>query len=416
MRSRRDVPRRMSLTLLLQLASRNLWRHRRRNSLLLVSIAFAVVGLVFASSFIRAFQGSMQVDVIAALNGHIKVLAAGYRDDPSINHSFALDDTWRPNVPASQVMGWAVRISLPGVVMSERETRGIELVGVDPQAELSISFLGESEIEGEGLEGPEDGKLLIGAALAQRLQTGVGRRVVVITEGADGVSREIGYRITGLYRAKQPSVERIIAFTGIKNLQSNLDTTAYTEVSMRLNADEFEAGAKTSFKSDSAFTDMNVFDWRELNPEIAQMVELADFAFYIWFAILWIALSFGLVNALLTSVFERIREIGMLRTLGMRPASVLVQIVLESQIVVFYGLVLGILVGAGLVYLFQDGIDLAGFSQGLDTFGMRSVIMPQLLPADIIRLVVLSFVLGLVASLYPAWRALRLRPLVALQG
>ncbi|MCY4041175.1 MAG: FtsX-like permease family protein, partial [Gammaproteobacteria bacterium] len=364
----------MSLTLLLQLASRNLWRHRRRNSLLLVSIAFAVVGLVFASSFIRAFQGSMQVDVIAALNGHIKALAAGYQDDPSLNHSFALDDTWRPNVPESQVMGWAARISLPGVVMSERETRGIELVGVDPQAELSISFLGESEIEGEGLEGPEDGKLLIGAALAQRLQTGVGRRVVVITEGADGVSREIGYRITGLYRAKQPSVERIIAFTGIKNLQSHLDTTAYTEVSMRLNADEFEAGAKTSFKSDSAFTDVNVFDWRELNPEIAQMVELADFAFYIWFAILWIALSFGLVNALLTSVFERIREIGMLRTLGMRPASVLVQIVLESQIVVFYGLVLGILVGAGLVYLFQDGIDLAGFSQGLDTFGMRSVI------------------------------------------
>ncbi|MCY4322549.1 MAG: FtsX-like permease family protein [Gammaproteobacteria bacterium] len=406
----------MSLTLLLQLASRNLWRHRRRNSLLLVSIAFAVVGLVFASSFIRAFQGSMQVDVIAALNGHIKALAAGYQDDPSLNHSFALDDTWRPNVPESQVMGWAARISLPGVVMSERETRGIELVGVDPQAELSISFLGESEIEGEGLEGPEDGKLLIGAALAQRLQTGVGRRVVVITEGADGVSREIGYRITGLYRAKQPSVERIIAFTGIKNLQSHLDTTAYTEVSMRLNADEFEAGAKTSFKSDSAFTDVNVFDWRELNPEIAQMVELADFAFYIWFAILWIALSFGLVNALLTSVFERIREIGMLRTLGMRPASVLVQIVLESQIVVFYGLVLGILVGAGLVYLFQDGIDLAGFSQGLDTFGMRSVIVPQLLAADIIRLVVLSFVLGLVASLYPAWRALRLRPLVALQG
>ena len=406
----------MSLTLLLQLASRNLWRHRRRNSLLLVSIAFAVVGLVFASSFIRAFQGSMQVDVIAALNGHIKALAAGYQDDPSLNHSFALDDTWRPNVPESQVMGWAARISLPGVVMSERETRGIELVGVDPQAEISISFLGESEIEGEGLEGPEDGKLLIGAALAQRLQTGVGRRVVVITEGADGVSREIGYRITGLYRAKQPSVERIIAFTGIKNLQSHLDTTAYTEVSMRLNADEFEAGAKTSFKSDSAFTDVNVFDWRELNPEIAQMVELADFAFYIWFAILWIALSFGLVNALLTSVFERIREIGMLRTLGMRPASVLVQIVLESQIVVFYGLVLGILVGAGLVYLFQDGIDLAGFSQGLDTFGMRSVIVPQLLAADIIRLVVLSFVLGLIASLYPAWRALRLRPLVALQG
>ena len=406
----------MNLRLLLQLASRNLWRHRRRNGLLLASITFGVVGLVFASSFIRAFQGSMQVDVIAGLNGHIKVLAEGYQDNPSLDHSFALDDAWRPDVPDEQVMGWTARITLPGVVMSERETRGIQLVGVDPQAELAISFLGESEIEGEGLAGPEDGKLLMGFDLAARLQTDVGRRVVVITEGADGLSREIGYRIAGLYKAGQPSIERLIAFTGVKNLQAHLDTSAYTEVSMRLNADEYEASAKASFEADEAFAEVDVFDWRELNPEIAQMVELSDFAFYIWFVILWIALAFGLVNALLTSVFERIREIGMLRTLGMRPTSVLVQIVLESQIVIFYGLVLGILAGVGLVYLFRDGIDLGGFSEGLDIVGLRSVIVPELLPSDVIRLVVLSLALGLLASLYPAWRALRLRPLVALQG
>ena len=406
----------MKFKLLLQLASRNLWRHRRRNGLLLISIAFGVVSLVFASSFIRAFQGGLQVDVIAALNGHIKVLAEGYQDNPSLDHSFELDDGWRPNVPEEQVMGWTARISLPGAVMSERETRGIELVGVDPQAELAISFLGESEIEGEGLDGPEDGKLLIGADLASRLQTGVGRRVVVITQGSDGRSREIGFSIAGVYKSQQPAVERVIAFTGVKNLQSHLDTEAYTEVSMRLQADEFEAGAKAAFQTDAAFAEVNVFDWRELNPEIAQMVELADFAFYIWFVILWIVLAFGLVNALLTSVFERIREIGMLRTLGMRPSSVLVQIVLESQIVIFYGLVLGILVGAGLVYMFRDGLDLAGFSEGLDIVGLRSVIVPKLLPSDVFRLVVLSLGLGLIASIYPAWRALRLRPLVALQG
>ena len=406
----------MNFKLLLQLASRNLWRHRRRNGLLLASIAFGVIGLVFASSFIRAFQGSLQVDVIAGLNGHIKVLAEGYQDNPSLEHSFDLDESWTPAVPQAQVMGWAARVTLPGVVMSERETRGIQLVGVDPEVELAISFLGESEIEGEGLAGPEDGKLLMGAELAARLQTDIGRRVVVITEGADGRSREIGYRIAGLYKAGQPSLERVIAFTGVKNLQSHLDTSAYTEVSMRLNADEFEAGAKALFQDDAAFAEVDVFDWRELNPEIAQMVELADFAFYVWFVILWIALAFGLVNALLTSVFERIREIGMLRTLGMRPGSVLVQIVLESQIVILYGLVLGIILGSGLVYMFRDGIDLAGFSDGLDIVGLRSIIVPELLASDVVRLVVLSLILGLIASLYPAWRALRLRPLVALQG
>ena len=406
----------MKLKLLLQLAYRNLWRHRRRNGLLLISIAFGVVGIVFASSFIRSFQGSLEVDVIAALNGHVKVLAPGYQDEPSLDHSFELDEGWHPDVPSEQVMGWTARVSLPAVVMSERETRGLELVGVDPDAELAISFLGESEIEGEGLEGPDDGKLLIGADLARRLQTEVGRRVVVITEGSDGQSREIGYRIAGLYRSGQPAVERVIAFTGVNNLQQHLDTSSFTEVSMRLYDDQFEAAAKDSFVSDGAFEDLDVFDWRELNPQIAQMVELADFAFYIWFVILWIALAFGLINALLTSVFERIREIGMLRTLGMRPSSVLVQIVLESQIVIFYGLILGIAVGFSLVYAFRDGIDLADFSEGLEIVGLRSVIVPKLLVSDVVRLSILSLFLGLIASLYPAWRALKLRPLVALQS
>ena len=321
-----------------------------------------------------------------------------------------------PTCRPQQVMGWTARISLPAVVMSERETRGLELVGVDPQAELAISFLGESEIEGEGLEGPNDGKLLIGADLARRLQTDVGRRVVVITEGSDGQSREIGYRIAGLYTSGQPALEKVIAFTGVNNLQQHLDTSSFTEVSMRLNDEEFESTAKDSFVADGALEDLDVFDWRELNPQVAQMVELADFAFYIWFVILWIALAFGLVNALLTSVFERIREIGMLRTLGMRPSSVLVQIVLESQIVIFYGLILGIAVGYLLVYLFRDGFDLAAFSEGIEMVGLRSVIVPKLLVSDIVRLSILSLGLGLIASLYPAWRALKLRPLVALQS
>lgn len=406
----------MKLKLLLQLASRNLWRHRRRNGLLMASIAFGVVGIIFASSFIRSFQGSLQVDIIAALNGHVKVLAEEYRDDPSLEHGFELEEAWRPDVPSEEMLGWTARLVLPAVVMSERETRGLQLVGVDPQVELAISFLGESEIQGDQLEGPADGKLLLGADLAKRLQTDIGRRVVVIAEGSDGQSREIGYRIAGLYRSPQAGVERFIAFTGVENLQRHLDTSSFTEISLRLIDDEYEFLAKQSLAREDAFAELNVMDWRELNPQIAQMVELADFAFYIWFIILWTALAFGLVNALLTSVFERIREIGMLRTLGMRPSSILVQIVLESQIVILYGLVLGMLVGTGIVFCFREGIDLADFGQGLEVIGLRTLLVPDLDWMDYVRITGLSLFLGFIASLYPAWRALRLRPLVALQS
>jgi ABC-type lipoprotein release transport system permease subunit len=150
-----------------------------------------------------------------------------------------LDDAYRPDIPDDEMIGWTRRVSVPAVVTSERETRGIALIGIDPAEERSVSFLAQVAIRGEGLTDGDDDRILLGAELAARLNTAVGRRVVIMTQGADGQNREAGFRVAGLYDASGTGLEKSYAFTGIRPLQALLGTNDVTEVSVRLRDDRF---------------------------------------------------------------------------------------------------------------------------------------------------------------------------------
>lgn len=406
----------MSPTLLLQLSWRNLWRRKRRNGLLLAAVCFAVGGVVVMNALIRGMQVQMAEAAVDSLNGHIKVHAPGYLDDPGIARGFELASEWHPEsldgIDAEMVVGWASRVRVPAVVMSERETRGVQLVGIDPAAE-GISFVGDVALDGEALSGVDDRRVLLGKALAEQLDTAAGRRIVLITQGADGRSREAGYRVAGLYDASGQGLEKAFLFTGLGTVQRLLDATVVTEVSVRLTEDRHGPGVLQRLVN--AMTGLVVLTWQDLVPTAAALHAFVDVAMLMWFIIIMGALAFGLINTLVTAVMERTRELGMLRAVGMRPRTVVAQVVVESMLVMALGICLGVALGVSLHYLFlADGIDLAAFADATEQFGLDAMIVPLLLAADVWLVVWLSVVFGLVASIYPAWRSVKISPLEAL--
>lgn len=402
----------MPIKLLIQLSWRNIWRHRRRNGMLFAAILVAVSTIVLANSLIRGWQNDMLDSAVANLTGHVKVLAPGYQADPSIEKSFEVSADWQPGL-AARLVGWTSRIVVPAVIMSERDTRGIQLVGVNPSDEEAISFLRDVEIEGEMLASAADSRVIIGVELARQLNTSVGRRIVLITQGSDGRNRESGYRVAGLFDGEGTAMEKIFVFTGRETLQNMLDTAAVTEVSVRLAANDDGPAARDQLKA--AFEGLEVKTWQELQPQAATMFEFADMAIFIWFSVMMVALAFGLVNTLVTAVMERVKELGMLRAIGMRPKTVVAQVVIESLLIVGVGLGFGLLLGIGYIKLLEDGIDLSQWGQGMEAFGMSTVMIPHLLASDLIAVSVMSLVFGLLASIYPAWRAVKVRPLEAMR-
>jgi ABC-type lipoprotein release transport system permease subunit len=400
------------MKLLFQLSIRNLFRNKRRNVMLLVAIAVAVAGVNASNTLLRGYQYDMLESAINNLTGHVKVMAEGYADDPNIAHSFKLTSEQLPQLPEGMVVGWADRLRIPAVIMSERETRGIELVGVDPAKE-SISFIGDAQIEGEYLQDAEDGRVLVGKELARQLQTTVGRRLVLIAQGADGLNRERGYRIAGTYDADGTGLEKNYVFVGLNSLQTLLETQAVTELSVRVVREEQRVAAKSALRQ--AFPGLEVKDWRELDPQVAEMFKFADASLFIWFFLMMGALTFGLVNSLIAAVMERVKELGMMRALGMQNSTVLVQVVLESIILMTVGVVLGTGLSLLIYWSVADGIDLSAYAQGAELAGVSSTLQPVLLGQDVLLVAAMSIILGILASFYPAWRVIKIRPLDALR-
>ena len=402
----------MNLKLLVQLSWRNLWRHKRRTGILLTTICFAVGGVLVLNAFLRGMQVAMAEMAIDNLNGHIKVLAPGYLDDPGIKKSFELEPPGRPELVADGIEGWAPRVRVPAVIMSERETRGVQFVGVVPGSE-DISFFGHVALDGENLAGPDDKRILLGRALAEQLETGVGRRIVLITQGVDGSNRESGYRIAGVYDAVGTGLEKAFVFTGLETVQELLSVAAVTELSVRLTEESRSPAVLRSLTS--AFGDLDVMTWKELEPQAAMMFEVADMAVFIWFLIVMGALTFGLVNTLVTAVMERVRELGMLRALGMRRGTVIAQVVIESMLTMVIGIAVGVVLGLLGFLLLADGIDLSAFAEGMEMTGIKPELVPKLWAQDVYLVAGLSLVLGFLASIYPARRAVKVQPLDAMR-
>lgn len=402
------------LKLVFSVSVRNLRRQWRRNSILLFAITVAVGGVIVLNSLVRGMQVQMVDTVVENLTGHIKIQAKGYRDDPSVANGFEIDaeDATR-NLEDLPILGWATRLTVPSVIMSERETRGAQLVGIDPTRE-SISYISNVRVEGSHVENSSDSRLLIGRALLNDLQTKLGRRIVIITQDAEGMSKEIGYRIVGVFDAQSESAERAFVFTGIEALQGLLETDRVTELSVRfrtryVDQDDFSIVQQR-------FAGLDVLSWQQVNPFVAFMFETVDVVIYIWLGVVLGALIFGLVNTLITAVLERTQEFGLFRAVGMRPGIIVSQVVLESVILMVLGIALGLIGSSAVFAWLREGIDLSAFASGVDMMGMSPRINPAALPRDIVVVVVISLMLSFVASLFPALRAVRMNPLDALRN
>ncbi len=402
-----------SVKLVFNLSLRNLWRQRRRNSILLVAITVAIGGVIVLNSLIRGMQVQMVESVVENLSGHIKIHLLTYRDDPSLERGFSLSPLRLARaIDGLPVLGWAARISIPAVITSERETRGANLIGIDPDQE-HISIVSSLSIEGESLADTADSRIIIGRTLLEELRTKLGRRVVLTTLDSYGMSKEIGFRIAGVYDAESENLEKTMVFTGRNALQKLLSSSNVTEVSIRLKTryveqEDFDQVRET-------FPELDVLDWQQVNPIVAFMYNTVNMVIYIWLGIVLGALVFGLVNTLITAVLERTREFGLFRAVGMRPRIIVAQVVSESVCLMLLGIVFGV---AGSLLMFawlHDGIDLSAFASGVEMMGMSSQMKPALVAHDVLVVVLVSVVLSVVASFYPARRAVRMNPLDALR-
>jgi len=299
------------------------------------------------------------------------------------------------------------------VIASERESAGVTLVGIDPARERGLSFIPGAITAGRYLESVDDPGLLLGRKLAEQLETALGRRVVLMSQNAGNQVGERGFRVVGIFDADPQAMETGYVFIGRTAAQQMLKIdSAVSEIAIMTPDRDRLVPVLASLRA--AAPGLDVVPWTELQPLLVLTEKVNNVILLIWFTVVFAAMSFGLINTLLMAVFERTREFGLFQALGMPPRYILGQVLTESLILLAFGLLLGNMLGWLNVYWLKDGIDLSAFAQGLELVGVSPVIYPALSAADVLTANLLVTVLGIAASLYPAWRAARHVPVEAI--
>ena len=403
-----------SWLVLWKLASRNVARNRRRTALTTLAVGLGVWTSVALAAFARGISGEMADNAIYDLTGHVQVHHPDYPQDPVVSNSIP-DSSAKimQALPPGVVLGSAARVRVPAVVRSEKKATGVTLVGIDPDAEHGLSFIGDGVISGRPIEGPDDQGIVIGQKLAEHLQTALGRRVVVMSQDVNGKLAERGFRITGIFDAELEATEKAFIFCGRGTAQQLLGLGAQiSEISI---VGQNRDGADVIVNAvQAAVPEAAVRSWRKAAPFADALLRVQNAFLKFWFLIVVIAVSFGLINTIFMSIFERAREFGLIQSLGMRPHNVIVQVALEAFLVLLGGMVIGNC-GAWLtVRALSGGVDLSRFARGMEMMGVSRVVYPTILARDIITANLFVLVLCLLGSLYPAWKASRLPILEAL--
>lgn len=391
------------MSLVLQLAIRNLWRQRRRNGLILLAVVLTIGGVFIMNALARGMEHGFLEDSIRMLRGHVRIEAFQYEDEPGAKNLISTDNLDAVTGNTS-IVAISPRLRIPAVIMSERETRGVSLVGYDPDRETH-SFIADIEVSGQPIQSSSDSFIVIGGELAEELETEIGRRLVVIFEGSDENTVETGVQVLGIFDAGSKSTESAYALIGLSALQNLLNTDQISDISLHLKNEEEAA----QFASDlgTQMPNVSVRSWLELDPFVGQIYQFMSFTIYILIGVFMLTLVFGLVNALVTAVLERAREFGLLRAVGLNSRMVVIQVVIECVIIMMLGLALGVGIGLLFYLWLQDGIDLSNFASGIEAFGMSSKMIPILLLEDFLTIAIASLLLGLIASYFPARRVVK---------
>ena len=391
------------MRLVLQLALRNIWRQRRRNGLVLFAIVISIGGVFVMNALARGMEQEFLSFSIENLRGHIKILRPTQLDEPGLRYSMPADMDWHV-LTSPEITSWTPRLRSPAVIMSERETRGVEIVGIDPTLETH-SFIQDLVIDGEALTDSGDQHLVIGRALAEELKTDLGRRLVVLMNGPDDNAIETGFRVLGIFESETSRYEDAYVLTGLGSLQGITGVHGITEVSVYLNNLDSASHVQSSLAAQ--LPDLHVATWEQLDPFTSEMYRFIGFTVYILIVVFLGTLVFGLINALVTAVLVRIKEFGMLRVVGMKSRLVVMQVVIECVIIMLLALVIGLAAGLLFVWWIGEGIDLTAFAAGVEAFGMGARMVPHLVMEDFVILGVASVILGLIASYFPARRVIK---------
>ena len=399
---------------LIKMAWRNLWRNPRRTLITLFSMTFGLTMMIVGYALMDGMLNQMVHYATLLGTGHVQVHHPDYLVDHSLYDSMSDPETLLADISGTGLGAASPRVFATALVSSGQQSAGGQLWGIDPDLENSVTELYKHLETGTWLAPGVLGRVVLGRNLARTLSAGPGDEIVVLTQAADGSLGNALYTVSGTLKSIGEGLDRGGVIMHIQDLSELLVMDGKVhEIAIRLNdPNELDTASLTLSKALDRER-YKVENWEQLFPELAEYLRLSSSSMAIILFIIFAVASLGIVNTQLMSLFERTREIGVMRALGLGPFSVAWLVLFETVFLVLMaavaGGIAGILWSLRLEYI---GWDISWMGGSFDFVGVAfdPHMYATLTPAAVIDSIVVMFIVVLVASLYPLFRAARISP------
>ena len=406
------------------LAWRNLWRHKRRTLITASSIAF---GVLLAVTFTGAgdYFHTRMIDAGANMGrGHITIAARDYNRAPSSQKLIQGANTLQSMIASlPEVKSVVARIQGQAMFASARKSVGGTFIAIDPAKENANNNLFiQSLTDGEMLSTTNGKGIVMGVDLARKLKLNLGKKVVYTTTDINGDIVSAVARVSGIFKTGVAEVDGAMALLPMQSIQKVLGYTSdeVSLIAVSLVDQRISHDLRGRMQGQPEFEHVEVLNWQQTQPDLAGMIAVDKSANRISQLMISLLIAAGILNTMLMSVLERIREFGVMMALGMSPRSLFSLVILESFWLAVIGLIIGIIVTIPwYLYMAETGIDLTSAYGDDFSFGgvlLDTVFKIRLFKESIIGILIGLFGLALLSGVYPAWRAGRIPPVESLKA
>lgn len=400
---------------LIKMAYRDLGRNRRRTFFSALALGIGLILLLLMAGVLTwELTNGMELS-IKLQSGHVQVTAKTYNEGAT---SLAWADLIQnPDQVASQIAALPqVAVATPrlfasGIISSGDETTGVRIVGIEPDSAASAPYR-DGMVSGQYLTADDNQGILIGQTLANKMNFKPGDQISLLVNTSNGDVQQQNFTIRGIYSTQTPSYDQTYVFMPMVKAQAITNTPGRASTIFVLLKDIQQTNAVAAALQSTQY---KVVTYEQLNVLLVQFNQYADALLFVLYIIVLAIISTVIVNTLVMSVFERTREIGILAAIGMKSGSIMSMFFIESFLLATGGIIIGVVLGSIVVLLVgKYGIPIGNF--GVTGIYLGERIYAALTLKDAVSLSITTFVVTLLAALYPASLAARMEPVEALHS
>jgi ABC-type lipoprotein release transport system permease subunit len=405
--------------MLFKIAWRNIWRSKLRSIVVIFAIASGLVGGLGASAWMNGMakqrvKNSFDYQ-IANIQLHNPNFALNFDVKKTID---SVNQKIEAIKKMSEVKAVTERLKVSGMASTANKNLGVTIIGINLKSEREVFTLYKTidSVSGNFFVSQTKNGIVISKELAKKLKVKLHSKIVLTFQDFNGELTGAAYKIIGLFKTSDSNWDKSNVFVRNNNFRKVLGVPAneYHEIDITLN--DYKQAPIISKIIQQKFPKVLSEDWAQIDPYNSLLNDFMGVMMGVFMLIILGALGFGIVNTMLMVILERTKELGMLMAIGLNKRKLFIVIMLETTMLSLVGAFIGELISMFLIQHFGVvGINLSSMQQGLESVGYSAITYPSLEFIRYVQITIMVIITGILASIYPAFKALKLNPAEAIR-